>query len=124
MFGRKEPSPFFTARKHGDTATVLAVQGQEMRHPEPSRQFGDAVRAYVEKEDPAHVIIDLEKALYLGSTAFAVLIGLAEWMKERGGTLRICNIQPDVEVGANIIGLGRVVDTYPDEHSALQSFQP
>jgi anti-anti-sigma factor len=123
MFGWTDPSPFFRAKKHGDTATVIYVKGQEMRHPEPSRQFGEAVRAYVEKEGPTGVLIDLEQAHYLGSTAFAVLIGLAEWMKkERGGALKICNLHPDVAVGANIIGLGSLVETYPDEHSALHSF--
>jgi anti-anti-sigma factor len=66
--------------------------------------------------------MDLTDVRYLSSTGFAVLLGLSEKMKAAGGVLKICGLNPDVAVGANIIGLGRLVETYADASTAVESF--
>lgn len=115
------PSPYFETSAHGDIV-VARLDVPEIRHPTPAQEFGADVLALMDRDGYRKILLDLGPVRYLSSTGFAVLVGLAKRISEAGGTLKICNIHPDVEVGANIIGLGRVVETYADEAEALRSF--
>ncbi len=68
------------------------------------------------------VLIDFTQNDYLCSTAFATLLNLARDVQQRGGILKVCCFHPDVLLGANIIGLGRIVPIFDDQKSALNSF--
>lgn len=121
MFGWSDPSPYFRVKRHGDV-NVVHVVGPEIRHPEPAGEFGQDLWKFYQDDSRQDLLVNLEKVRYMSSTGFAVLLKIAEGVKGEGGTMKLCDLHPDVAVGANIIGLGRFVETFPNESEALESF--
>jgi anti-sigma B factor antagonist len=111
----------FDLLQEGDVVIARAF-GPELRHPSHAQQFGADVEALCTVDGYRKILLDLRHVKYMSSTGFATLLGTHQKIKAAGGRLAICNLHPDVAVGANIIGLGRVVDTYPDESEGIASF--
>ena len=59
---------------------------------------------------------------YLSSTGFAVLLKLVKQAKDQGSNLKICNLDPEVCIGADIIELDKVASLYGTEHEAIKAF--
>lgn len=114
-------SPYFETSLRGDVV-VAYVDAPEIRHPTPAQEFGADAYALLDRDGHRKILLDLTPVRYMSSTGFAVLVNLAKRIADAGGAIKICNMHPDVQVGANIIGLGRVVETYASESEALQSF--
>jgi len=105
----------------GDVA-VFRVMVKEMRHPHSAQQFGTEVRAGFQSSGLKHALIDMKNVEYVGSTAFATLLNLAKSVASNGGVLKLCDLHPDVQVGAKILGLGNAVEICEDRQTALRSF--
>jgi anti-anti-sigma factor len=105
----------------GDVAVARAF-GPGLRHPHHAQQFGADLAALATQDGYKKVLLDLGHMKYLSSTGFATLLGAHQRMKEAGSRLALCNLHPDVAVGANIIGLGRIIDTYPTADEGVASF--
>ena len=116
-----ESPPTFELKVVREVA-VVEIQARELRHPPEAMQFGEDLALALEAGGHKRVLIDFTKNDYLCSTAFAVVLNLAKDLQESGGMLKLCCLHPDVLRGANIIGLGRVVEIYDDERDALKSF--
>lgn len=107
---------------HGDVA-VASVASAEIRHPGPAQELGTELSTLLERERPRRIVVDLSHTHYLSSTGFAILLGFAKKVEAAGSHLAIAGMQADVLVGANIIGLGRIVELYPDVRSAMAAFE-
>jgi anti-anti-sigma factor len=96
---------------------------REIRSPSVAEEFGRELNDLigVGGETP-RFLLDLSRTGYMSSTGFAVLVGFYKKVTEAGGVLKICGIDANVRVGAEIIGLGRLVEIFDDEDSALASF--
>lgn len=99
---------------------VAYLTAPEVRHPGPAQELG-AELASLLRDGHRRIVVDLSDTQYLSSTAFAALLGFAKKVGEAKGELKISGMQPDVLVGANIIGLGRIVELHPNVDSALAS---
>jgi stage II sporulation protein AA (anti-sigma F factor antagonist) len=117
----QDDSPYFRAKQSGDVA-VARVDGPEIRHPTPASELSADVFKLVDPGGIRKVLLNMREVRYLSSTAFASLLNLSRRVQGAGGILKICELHPDVQVGANIIGLGRIIDTYGSESEALESF--
>ncbi len=71
-----------------------------------------------------HLLICLSETKMIKSTALGVLISAHSNYVRRGGRLKICQVDRYVENVFIITKLSLVFDIYPDEASALRSFQP
>ena len=123
MFGWSYTSPHFHASQHG-AVTIVRATGPEIRHPEPASELGAEIWGLVQDKGRKAILLDLANVKYMSSTGFAVLLGLAEKIKTAGGVLKICGLNRDVAIGADIIGLGRHIQTFSDESDARRSFEP
>lgn len=117
----EDVSTHFRYRHKGQIA-VIEVVGPEIRQPEPAMELGADLARFLQQERPKGVLVELGRVRYLCSTAFAVLIDAARKAAADGVPLKICGLHPDVEVGAKILGLSRLIETYDNEHAALSSF--
>ena len=105
-----------------DGVAVASVISPEIRHPGPAQELGAELASLLERDRLTRIVLDLSQTRYLSSTGFAVLLTFAKKVEAAKGQLKIAGMQPDVMVGANIIGLGRIVELYPDVKSALATF--
>ena len=111
----------FDLRIH-DGVAVASVVTPEIRHPAPAQELGAELSSLLDRDRLTRIVLDLDAVRYLSSTGFAVLLGFAKKVEAAKGQLKLAGMQPDVLVGANIIGLGRIVEIHPDVSSALESF--
>jgi anti-anti-sigma factor len=108
--------------KNRDGVLILDVHGPEIRQPEPALELGADIRKLVDQEKPRGILVDLGRVRYMCSTGFGALLEAFRTADAAGCRLKVCGLHPDVAVGANILGLGRVIETFADERSALQNF--
>lgn len=115
-----ETSPF--ELEHVGDVALVRVRSREIRHPQQAVDFGAGLDAAIQKGGASKVLIDFTGNDYLCSTAFATLLKLGRDVQQRGGILKICCLDANVLIGANIIGLGRLVPIFDDTRTALDSF--
>ena len=101
---------------------VVEVLTKDLRGPELAQELGRELTAVAGQEWAGRILVDLRHVRYLSSTGFAVLVKLASQVQAAGRQVKLCNIDPDVRIGADIIGLGRVVEIHDSEDSALEAF--
>jgi anti-anti-sigma factor len=114
-------STHFRMRHKGQIAIVELI-GPEIRQPEPAIELGGDLVRLLEEDRPKGVLVEMGRVRYLCSSAFAVLIEGCRKAAAIGIPFKLSGIHPDVEVGAKILGLGRLIETYEDERAALASF--
>ncbi len=116
-----EGSPYFDVAEDNGVA-ILYVFGPEIRHPTPAAECCADALKLVTDEGCKQLLLNLGEVKYMSSTGFGSLMSLSKKVSEAGGVMKLCNLHPDVEVGANIIGLGRVMEIFPTEQAAVDSF--
>lgn len=102
-----------------DDATVARLTAREIRHPEIAVELGAQLRALVEQHNRLKIVVDLRDTRYLSSTAFAALLNLGRLLHQRGGKMALCRLDPDVTIGAQIIGIGQVSPIFETEDEAI-----
>ena len=68
-------------------------------------------------------MLNFHRISYLSSTGFAVLFRLVSEFAARGGQLKICELEPGIRFGAEIVGLDKLVEIYNTEADALKAFK-
>jgi anti-anti-sigma regulatory factor len=66
--------------------------------------------------------VNFHGAGYFGSTGFAVLFKLVSRARADGRDVKFCDMKPDMRLGAEIVGLEKVVEIYENDRSALAAF--
>jgi anti-anti-sigma factor len=78
----------------------------------------------VDRIGARNYVLNLKQTKYMSSTAFAMLLNFAKKVTGSGGTLKLCAMDPDVRIGADIIGLGRFVPIVAEESVAIAMSRP
>lgn len=81
------------------------------------RSIGAAVNAGRRK-----LLINLETVTYMDSAALGELLSSRQTMQEKGGSLRICCLQPRVRSLLEITGLLSALDVHDSEADAIAAF--
>ena len=115
-----DPQPHIRVELDGGVA-IARVLSREVRHPEPAQELGAEVASLVDRGYP-RILLNFADNRYLCSTAFAALLTAARKAQAAGGQVRISDMDPDVLVGAQIIGLGRLIPIHATEREALAAF--
>jgi anti-anti-sigma factor len=98
---------------------VLSLLEPEIRTPIMAASVGKDLRAVVDQIGAQRYVLNLKRTRYMSSTAFAMLLNVAKKITALGGTLKLCEMDPEVRIGADIIGLGRFVPIVAEESVAI-----
>ncbi|WP_165232297.1 STAS domain-containing protein [Aquisphaera insulae] len=104
----------------GDVAVVEVLPG-ELRFPPQAQELGSELTLVAGQEWAKKLVINLKHTKYLSSTGFAVLFRVVKQANDRGATVRFCELDPEVRLGADIIGLDKVSTIFETEEEAIQS---
>ena len=113
-------SDYFDVEDHGGV-TIVRVVADAIRHPGQAEQFGKDLATLVAHDGRKRLVLDFRECDYLGSTAFAVILGLAKRVAEAGGSLAIFGFRPDVLTGALIISMDKIIPIFDHEKQALDA---
>jgi len=106
----------------GDVA-VVEIISKDLRGPDAALSLGNELNAVASQEWANKLLLNFREVRFLSSTGFAVLVKLITQVNDAGRAIKFCEMDPDVRVGADIIGLSRYVEIYPTEAEALKTFR-
>jgi len=70
-----------------------------------------------------HYLLDFSELDYISSAGLGVLIGMLREVREKGGDLKIMHMSEKIQRIFNLLGFSKLLKVYPDEETALASFQ-
>jgi anti-sigma B factor antagonist len=113
------PHPFKVHQSSQGDIVVLHLEGFLDAHTAPV--FEQAIQTAL---DAGHVrlVVDGQALTYISSAGLGVFMGFIEQIREQGGDLKICGLNPKVRQIFEILGFQAIydmVDTVPD---AVQRF--
>ena len=74
------------------------------------------------QDGAARILVDFGRVAFLSSSGFAKLFKLVSLAKTAGREVKFCNMNPVIHVGAEIVGLDKLVEIHESEASGLQAF--
>ena len=107
-------------RQTGDI-TVLVLKGQ-MVLDDGDLAFGRRIRDLVER-GAVKVVLDLGDVTYIDSSGVGMLVAKLKTLKERGGDMRLLNLNRRAESLLGMLKLLVVFETFQDEAAAVRSFE-
>jgi anti-sigma B factor antagonist len=109
-----------STRQVGDVA-VLDLSGR-ITLGEAAGALRDTIKDLVSK-DRKNILLNLAGVSYIDSSGLGELVGGFATVNNRGGTLKLLNLQQRVHELMQITKLYSVFETFTDEAGAVQSFQ-
>jgi len=101
---------------------VVEIVAKDLRGPDAAIELGTELNAVAAQDWAKRLLVNFREVRYLSSTGFAVLVKLLNQAGERNQQIKFCEMDPDVRVGADIIGLAKYVEIHETESSALKAF--
>jgi anti-sigma B factor antagonist len=101
---------------------VVEVLPKELRFPQQARELGTELTLVAGQDWSQQLLVNMRHTKYLSSTGFAILFNLVKQVKDQGGKIKFCSLDPEVRIGADIIGLDKFAAIHETEHEALKAF--
>jgi anti-anti-sigma factor len=101
---------------------LIEILSTDVQGPERATEFSAELCAVANENSPLPILLDMRRCVYLSSMGYSALFKLVRQAKEHKRWVKFCNMHPDVKVGADIVGLYHVVETYDSRESALAAF--
>jgi len=112
-------NPFSIEVGSADGYTVIRLAGYVDAYTAPD--FEAAVQAEV-SSGRKRLIVDCEKLSYISSAGLGVFMSFIEEVREAGGDIKICGLQPKVRHTFEILGFHEIFDIVGNETEARARF--
>jgi anti-sigma B factor antagonist len=86
------------------------------------QELGEELFSLVEQDGYRSMLLDFSNVEFLSSAALNKLIILDKKVKDRGGELKLCNLQPEIREVFVITRLNQLFDIKTTKDEALQAF--
>ena len=110
---------FFDARMVDDDILAVLIRGS--LDSATTEEFDAEIQKHL---DAGHtkIIIDCRHLGFLSSVAIGQLVVLQTRLRRRGGAVKLATVHGPVAEVINVVGLGKMLDIYPDLEFARESF--
>src|SRR4051812_11796368 len=98
-----------------DDLVHVEIMTKDLMGPEHAQELGAELSRVAAQDWAKRMLLDFHRTTYLSSTGFAVLFKLVSQAKANGRQVKFCRMHPDVRVGADIVGLGKLVEIHESE---------
>jgi len=68
------------------------------------------------------VVIDMSRVEFVDSSGCGALLSCLRQLGDRGGDLKLCGVQKNVERLFELVRMNRIIDVYPSKEDALKGF--
>ena len=102
--------------------TLIEVITKDIQGPKMAQELGTELAQVTAQEWAKRLLLDFHKVAYLSSTGFAVLFRVVTQANAKKQEVKFCGMDPAVELGADIVGLSKVVQIHETQQSALNAF--
>jgi anti-sigma B factor antagonist len=105
-----------------DDVAVVEVLSKELRFPAQCQEVAPELYLVAGQDWARKLLVNLGRTRYLCSTGFGVLVNLVKQANALGHAVKFCSMDPEVRIGADIIGLDKIAEIHDTEHEALKAF--
>lgn len=84
-------------------------------------QIGEQLSALTAQAGEPKFVLDFANVAHLSSSALGILITLSKRVREKGGQLRLCGIQPALLEVFTITRLNEIFRIFPNRQEAIES---
>ena len=99
---------------------IAAFQGSSLSNPQEVADVSAKLLAYISEHKPATLIVDFEPVKFFSSQVLGVLINTRAKLKEYGGQVFVCGINPQLYRVFRITNLDKIFKFYPTRDVALK----
>ncbi|HUT11461.1 MAG TPA: STAS domain-containing protein [Thermoguttaceae bacterium] len=105
--------------RQSDVTIIELGPSYESLDDETLEEIGGLLLTKATVADPPRVVLDLSKTTYLGSTFIELLVRAWKRLRERGGTLALCGLQPYCQEVLRISRLDTLFEILPTRDQAV-----
>ena len=110
---------FSVARSQDGGISILCLDGYLDAHTAP--QFEKIIQ---EEYDAGRcqILVDCSQLTYISSAGLGVFMSFVEDVRQAGGDIKICGMQPTVYEVFEILGFPEIFDILPDRAEGIRKF--
>jgi anti-anti-sigma factor len=101
---------------------VVEIRTRDLQGPRLARELSTELALVTAQEWARRLLVDFRRVSYLGSTGFAALFKLVARARAEGREVKLCGMENGVRLGAEIVGLQKLVEIHDDEAAAMRTF--
>ena len=101
---------------------VVEIRTRDLQGSMLARELSAELALVTAQEWARRLLVDFRGVTYLSSTGFAALFKLVAWARAEGREVKLCGMETGVRLGAEIVGLQKLVEIHDDEAAALRTF--
>ena len=101
---------------------VVEIRTRDLQGPMLAQELGTELALVAAQEWARRLLVDFRRVTYVGSTGFAALFQLLSRPRAEGREVKLCGMGNGVRLGAEIVGLPKLVEIHDDEAAALRTF--
>jgi anti-sigma B factor antagonist len=105
-----------------NNVVLVEITTKDIQGPALAQELGAELGRVAAQDWAKKLLVDFKRVRYLSSTGFAVLFRVVRDFKAAGGQIKLCNMDPQIRLGAEIVGLEQVVEICATEAAAMASF--
>jgi stage II sporulation protein AA (anti-sigma F factor antagonist) len=80
------------------------------------------VRKLMEKNHK-NVVLDLKKTKHVDLAGLGILVERIKQIRAMNGDIKLCNVSPQVKATFRLVGVSKLIESFPTEAEALRSFK-
>jgi len=107
-----------------DDIVLVEIVTKNLQGPQLAQELGAELTQVTQQEWANRLLVDCHRIRYLSSTGFAVLFSLVRQFNQAKRQLKFCNMEPELRIGADIVGLDKVAEIHESQDSAIRAFSP
>ncbi len=111
-----------TVDKDGDIVQIDLLD-RNILEEAAIQQIGDEITALVDEAPNPKLLISFSNVEHLSSAALGTLININNKIRQKGGQLRLSNIDPQIYEVFVITRLNKLFQIHEDKEAAVASFQ-
>ena len=101
---------------------VVEIRTRDLQGPMLAQELSAELALVTAQEWARRLLVNFRGVTYLSSTGFAALFKLLSRARAEGREVKLCGMGNGVRLGAEIIGLQKLVEIHDDEAAALRTF--
>ena len=101
---------------------VVEIRTRDLQGPTLAQELGTELALVAAQEWARRLLVNFRRDTSVSSTGFAVLFKLVSRALAEGREVKLCGMANGVRLGAEIVGLPKLVEIHDDEAAALRTF--
>ena len=101
---------------------VVEIHTKDIHGPQLAQELGHELALVIAQDWAKKLVINFRRVGFLSSTGFAAIFKLVSRARAEGREVKLCGMETGVRLGAEIVGLPKVVEIHDNEAAALRAF--